>query len=134
MKENGLKEIRLTSLPTALSFHLKYGFKPYCINDNFRMRNILKEISSDSKSAGLLNKIAAKLLEDINNNGFISKTRNCYNEISDLIIKYAFMNKERWGTVPLKTHIPLVLTEQTVKANSVHFNNLYKKHELDYRI
>lgn len=136
MKENGLEEIKLFSLPKALLFHLKYGFKPVLVNfdkiENFRLKNILKGIVADSRTAGSLNKTASEILADINNSGGVTKN-HCI-QVTELIIKYAEMNRHRWTKTPLTTQIPLVMTNKEINENAGFFNNLFQKHGLDYRI
>lgn len=134
MKENGIKEIRIKSIPKALLFHLKYKFKPSLNNQSQLIKNVLTDISKDNGADKTFSETAEKLLNDINKNGFNNRSQGYYGMINSFILQYAQGNSQRWRDTLIHNQIPLILTESDVKKHASFYNSLFKKHGLDYTI
>lgn len=130
MKENDIEKIAMKSMPSAMPFHIKYKLMPN-INDTTDLENVLKKISLSDNSVGDFQQDAKKILNDISRNGIEQKH---FKEVNSLAAKYIRANADRWKDTELDTSLPMCLTKSDVKKYASFYNELFKKHEIDYRI
>ncbi len=135
MKENGLDQIRLKSLPKALLFHLKYKFHPQFLSDDSNTaKKILTELLSSNFSSQKMHGNIEKMLLCIEKNGIKSENHNLSQEIANLVLDYIKINSNNWDNAKFHTQIPLVLKNEDLKKYASFYNKLFKKHEIDYKI
>lgn len=141
--ENNLGKIKIFSLNEAIPFHLKYKFRPEILTYD-SMMNILNKIASVKEpSMKEFSKKADDIFDDIFINGAINNEHNYYTELPDFIVSYVNKMKEEhlpWNSslssagMNFKEDLSMSLTIKDIKENKSFFNNLFDKHEIDYRI
>ncbi len=131
MLENNINTIHLNALPTAASFHAKFGFYPDGKWNEGLSENI-KELwlYAGDEFDDLASK--AKILLNSNNSDTLSDEGN------KLLYKYLrrankILSKEEQMNL-LRNSIHMKLTKETVLKNKDYYNSLFKKYNIDYRI
>lgn len=141
--ENNLGKIKIFSLNEAIPFHLKYKFRPEILTYDSMMDILNKIASIKEPSMKEFSKKADDIFADIFINGAINNEHNYYTELPDFIVSYVNKMKEEhlpWnGTASsagmnFKEDLSMSLTIKDIKENKSFFNNLFEKHEIDYRI
>lgn len=137
MLENKINRILITSVPNAILFHSKYKFKPI-FGDLEHCMKILRGILVNSyKETEKFGPKAEKLMERIKAGDFntekdaFKETSNLLEDFTNTILK---LDKEKQKEYPFFECVDMKLTKEDVIKNSNYFNNLFKKHNLDYKI
>lgn len=136
--ENGLNSITLTSKESAVYFHSKYHFKPQ-IKDFTQRDYTLKAIANDQqKGFEDLSQKAQTILENIKENTSAEAQRGYCKDASKLASEYienaTKPSLEEYKKHPFKFPIDMVLTIKDITDNKTFFNQLIKKHGIDYEI
>lgn len=138
MRENNCPAIKITSKDTAVYFHGKYKFAPD--NKRFDDRDKMLETIAQDKAAGFddLSKKAENLQSAVKNSKDDSqKLRDLCVETNKLAKEYierALQDDFPEKNHAFKTGMYMVLTKEAVEDNKDFFNNLYKKHGIDYTV
>lgn len=136
--ENGLNAIELTSKETAIYFHSKYHFIPQI--KNFTQRDITLQTIANDKQKGYeeLSQKAQELIKRIQNNTSAEEQRQYCKDTSRLTTEYITQvtqeSKDEYKKHQFKFPIDMILTIKDIIENKTFFNNLIKKHGIDYEI
>ncbi len=138
MLENNKQNFRIFSKSTAIYFHSKYKFEPDITSFQDR-DNVFKTIAED-ESEGFedLSKMAKENLQQTKICHSNAKQRGLCLVANRLAQKY-IDRAEQFGSQGYKAHpfmygIDMVLTMHNVIKNRTYFNELFKKHGIDYTI
>lgn len=140
MFENKSSKIDIYSKGSAVYFHSKYKFKPVLnIADNFdealiTLSTIEKDKTPENKKLSDLASFYKKILKA---NSKLFGIEDLKKRIDDLIQEYILNMSSKDN--PEKTHpfvhgIRMVLSAEDIRSNKKFFNELFKKHGIDYRI
>ena len=138
MIENKKNIFKIFSRDTAIYFHSKYKFEPDITS--FEERNhALESISMDNSLGFEDNKATAqKLLEKANSNITTKEQRQLCNQTNALLKEYIKriqrLGKDEYKLHPFTRGMDMVLTHDRVIRNRAYFNELFKKHGIDYTI
>lgn len=134
MKENNMNKMNISSYSEAIPFHLKYKFKPD-INDTFDVVELLEDILT-TENISKANKTYANklLLEYVNAEKKPKAQINVLSKMNDFIENYVKDNSSQWQNVRFLQNVPMSLDNATIKQNKSFFDNLYKKHGIDYTV
>ncbi|MBE7709817.1 MAG: hypothetical protein E7Z93_05140 [Cyanobacteria bacterium SIG32] len=132
MLQNNLDRIKIYSIGDAVMFHHKYKFEPN-ITDRSDAIRVLKYIM-DSKFDEYKDPAQLIFIKSTSVDGdyseFLAKTNEFTKQFLDDIItnkKYDNRTFEHWN-------LDMVLTREKVLENKDFFNNLLKKHNIEYAI
>lgn len=147
MKENNLVKNTIDALSNAIPFHFKYGFRPdFSGHIDFRQPFVKKEyldpieyiretlslLITDKKSKkSFIN--SAKHLQNI----FEEKNALKSHEINKLdALVYHFIRKQakNWNEHLLIDNFPMKLEMKNIEKNAKFYNQLFKKHGINYKI
>ena len=131
MLRNGLKEINLFSLDSAILFHSKYKFEPN-ITEARPAVVILKQIQC-SKIEDFKTK-AQKILVDFKENKNEEELCRATNKLmSEYIAKTQTTAKSNPNFYRYMS-VDMQLTKENILKNKDFFNALFAKHDIDYKI
>ncbi len=136
MLENKIKTFSIVSKDSAIYFHSKYKFQPSVTSFSNRdklLSTLVNDKAPDFKDLSLKGK---ELTEQIKNNPSPDKQRMYCNDANQLFSQYinrALSNHD------IKSHkfdwvMDMKLTRENVFANKEFYNELFKKHGIDYKI
>lgn len=128
MLKNGIKNFRILSLDTAVLFHTKYKFEPDITNRKESIR-ILKHLTNSDNE-----QIVEKAQTILDKKHLYSEKEIC--TFANKIAKDFFVNElKTTGENTLDFHgIDMKLTEEKIKENKDFFNQLFEKHNIDFRV
>ena len=138
MIENKIKEFEIFSKNTAIFFHNKYKFEPsimtfsersHALNDIIENCKNKVEYEDIYKEASKLQK--RELIETSP-----ASQRELRTEVNNLLKLYMkrVAKKKDYNSHPFRFGMRMTLTEENIKENKDFFNELYKKHGIDYKI
>lgn len=140
MLENKINALKIYSKDSAIYFHSKYKFIPNI--RNFKERNYALEsiIGNNSTHTNLSNAkiIANQMMRKIRSNTSAAFQRDmCHN--SNELIRYYIENvlklkNKEYKNYPFKRGFDMILTRFDIIKNRKMFNDLFKKHGIDYEI
>ena len=136
--ENKIKEFEIFSKNTAIFFHSKYKFEPsimtfsersHALNDIIENCKNKVEYEDIYKEASKLQK--RELIETSP-----ASQRELRTEVNNLLKLYIkrVAKKKDYNSHPFRFGMRMTLTEENIKENKDFFNELYKKHGIDYKI
>ena len=136
MIENKVEQIRLYSKNTAIYFHTKYKFEPNI--KSFSHRNeALKNISNNKILKPFAQK-ASEILEKIEKTDMFDYDKQCEHsrQANSLIKQYIqeVLQSKKQKELPFDIGFDMKLTKESILKNLDFFNNLFKKHGIDYQI
>lgn len=134
MRENELNSIDIVSIKRAIYFHSKYKFKPNiedCVMADILMGDIVENENIPQLSK--LAKAAYKVSREFETGDLDIATKKA-NEIVSDFIDVAQNIRNSTDIHDLTTNIKMQLSNETVEKNKAFFNELYKKHGIDYKI
>ncbi len=136
MLENKIKQFDIVSKNTAVYFHSKYKFAP-SIKSSEDMEKILNSIIND-KNVGY-EEIAqkAKLIQQKIKSCNNEKTRKEYfNNANSVVKEYIekVLKDKSMKKHPFTFNMEMTLTRENILKNKEFFNQLFKKHGIDYNI
>ena len=137
--QNKIKEFEIYSKHSAIYFHSRYMFEPAITNFQERdsaLQSIIKNCEGKEEY-----KEFQREAEEILENSFTHKDakiqRDLCNETNILLKKYiakVLEKKSEYREHPFSTGITMKLTDNNIFINKNFFNNLFKKHNIDYKI
>lgn len=134
--ENKVKNFNIVSKDTAIYFHSKYKFQPNVAT--FYERNNLLETVANNKSAGFeeFTERAKKLLDEISLSGNAEEQRKHTQETNKLLSEYItkVLNNKEQKQHKFNFAMGMTLTDENILKNKEFFNELFKKHGIDYNI
>lgn len=137
MLKNKYKSIKIYSINEAVYFHSKYKFEPN-IEDINEAKLVLKSISEDlSPQFSDIAKNAKKLLLKKPNKKNLKSKIDYLNKVNDLVniyIKKVLLLTKNGEGHDFAKGFDMILTEETIKKHAKFFNNLFKKHGINYQI
>ena len=133
MLENKYDSIKLKSLPSAVQFHAKYGFRPNvkASENETLIQKALYEININDEQ--MAPRVIA-MIKDIEDNGIKNSKHNYSEEIDDILAEYINKHKLDWSDTKLTINIPMSLSKKTLEASADEYNKMFKKFNLDYTI
>ena len=133
MDANNLNKTDIWSKPQAVLFHFKYGLRPN-FSENEDIEQVLSFISSNENSVKGFADKAKILLETVKNQDCLSYNKNLIAEINKFVTYYIQQNKQRWYLAKFAEDIPMTLNYPSIKRSACFYNNLFKKHGIDYKV
>lgn len=138
MLENGKDEIEIASKPSAIYFHSKYKFEPSIKMFSIRDEALLSCIKNQCNDMQQEREEAVSIMAGIKGLRTIEEERNYCKIVSSFIKRYInkvlALPKERQVFYPFDYGFNMKLLKTTVQNNAKFFNELYKKHGINYRI
>ena len=135
--ENKIEKFKICSKDTAIYFHSKYKFKPAIKNFEERDKALISIIKNCKNKHSEIKDEAEKILKDTKTNCNAENQRELCVKTNVLLNKYLqlVMNKkDDYLSHPINTTIDMVLTKDSILENKDFFNNLFQKHNIDYKI
>lgn len=135
--ENKIREFKICSKNSAIFFHSKYKFNPNITKPEDRnkfLENIIKNCKTDYEEITTEAEILyqkAKLEENS------IKQEEITTETNLLLKKYVqkiLETKNEYKSHQFDTSLDMILTIDDIKENKEFFNNLFKTHNIDYKI
>ena len=133
LKENKMNAIELESLPSAVPFHAKYKFKPNLESSEVAML-VLKQIKHISKVDDAFIKQADILLKSLKKDKSSNMSEENAKKVNDFVETYIRTYGFDWENFKFKAYLPMVLTSERIEQSSKFFNELFKKHGIDYQV
>lgn len=130
MKANNLDKITLYSLPEAIKFHAKFGFTPN-IKSSDPISLILKEITEKNQFSDLSEQ-SLQMLKGLSGKFHLisgDEMKNINNFFSVYIKRCISEN-----TPVFNKKIAMILTEKSINKNADYYNNLFEKHEINFKV
>lgn len=144
MMENKLKTIRVFSLAPAVFFHGKYQFEPQLTNYDDIIEAMYTISTKDCSDIPKLKPIVDRASEHFDNifysSGFNPKFDKNIKNANEIIRDYIkTVNKEKLTPEQKEYYnfnqgFTMILSKENVIQNKDFFNNLFKKHSIDYEI
>ncbi len=141
--ENNLKGISAISLSRAVPFHFKYFFRPdfsnsinsAAISQQGNIEKILTQIANNEHSESCTKEKAQILNKFMQNSGLNPEFVQKFDEFLTGYIKENLHRWDKTGFFPEnKLTVPMSLKSETIRQNAGFFNELFKKHGIDYTI
>lgn len=136
MIENKVEQIRLYSKNTAIYFHSKYKFEPNI--KSFSHRNEALKNISNNKIFKPFAQNASEILEKIEKTDMFDYDKQCeHSRQANSIIKQYIqevLQSKKQKELPFDIGFDMKLTKESILKNLDFFNNLLKKHGIDYQI
>lgn len=135
---NNLDKIKLYSKDTAVLFHSKYGFEPKI--KSFDERNmLLKKLSKlNSPEYKDLNEQAKDLIKRIDLDAIYPEKQRMYCVEASFLgkdyIEKLLKNGTQGDSTPFLYGMNMELTRNKIIRNKEFYNDLYKKHGIDFQI
>lgn len=137
---NKIKTFEIYSKDTAIYFHSKYQFKP-AITDfaerNYALRSIIDNCKKNGdkykeigEKAEWLYSLAKTESEPSVNRALCVKTNALLKEYIQKVME----TKGEYKKHPFSFGMSMLLTDENIIKNKEFFNNLFKKHGIDYTI
>lgn len=139
MVQNKIKEFEIYSKHSAIYFHSRYMFEPAITNFQERdsaLQSIVKNCE-DKEEYKEFQREAEEILENSFTHKDAKIQRNLCIEANMLLKKYiakVLEKKSEYREHPFSTGITMKLTNDSIFTNKKYFNNLFKKHKIDYEI
>lgn len=134
LNENNIKALSLESVSSAIPFHFKYKFKP-CLKDKKRALDILLNIVHKSAIDKKYKTEAQKLVEEISYKNDSKKLKYAQaKHVNNFISRYIEEYTYNWNYAKFPRSIPMVLTKKDIKHFASFYNELFKKHGIDYTV
>lgn len=139
--ENKINKFLIYSLPTAVYFHSKYKFMPY-VDDMGACEVALKTMitNCNQKGYGDIKILAQQLLNRMKNNNaddLENSSEVLFELTNNLLEKYitrVTTFEKDFSAHQFHKGINMKLTIDDIFDNKDFFNDLFKKHEIDYQI
>lgn len=139
MLENKIKQLRIYSKSAAIYFHSKYKFEPD-ISDSTSARReavtkVMRNQSEKMKRYALRAEEIMKKIENIPT--YETDKQAVLSEQSNQLLKeyiQEILKNENYKDFPFDLGFNMKLTRETVLKNADFFNNLFKKHGIEYEI
>lgn len=137
MLKNNIQNLEIYSKKTAVFFHAKYKFEP-AITQFSERNSVLKDIITNCKNDyENIKSEAQQLLEKALENKEPNVQRELCIKTNQLLNKYLtqiLKTKDEYKKHPLDSGLSMKLTRKNIIENKDFFNQLFKKHGIDYEI
>lgn len=135
--KNKIKEFEIYSKPEAIYFHSKYKFEPAI--KNFEERdNALKNLIEKCDTELIVFKTRAnEILKKTSTIQDAEEQRNLCRQTNKLLKEYIqniLQTKNKYKAYPFNSGIRMILKTEEIFRNKDFFNELFKKHCIDYKI
>lgn len=137
MLENGLSTFEIYSKDTAIYFHSKYKFIPDIKNFLDRDKALESIIENSQPGFEQFVQKALKILNAIKKTNSASIQRDLRSKTNELTLEYiqkVLENKDAYKSHPFKFGMNMQLTDKQILDNKNFFNELFKKHGIDFKI
>ena len=137
MLENKKTLFKIYSKSTAIYFHSKYKFEPNITSFHERDAALLTIIQDKNKNFSDLSQKGKNLQHKINICQTAEEQRELCLSVNKLIKEYIERAKNPAGNYkfhPFQSGIDMILTNKNLIKHKDFFNNLFKKHGIDYNI
>ncbi|MCI1273084.1 MAG: hypothetical protein LKG27_01465 [Clostridiaceae bacterium] len=138
LMKNNLDKIKLYSKDTAVIFHSKYGFEPKIKSFDERNQLIKKIRSLENPEYRPLKEKAEDLAHQIELDSLYPEKQRQYCVDASLLGKEYIENLLQNGTqgdsTPFLYGMSMELTKDKILKNKEFYNNLYKKHGIDFEL
>ena len=135
--ENKIKEFQIYSKNSALFFHSKYKFSPR-IETTEEADNILSSVINNCNNKYPdIKKDAFDLLIEIRRNQnkhFVPLLCNQANDLVKYYMSTVLKTKDEYKSHNFHSGFMMALTDKDIYQDKDFFNNLFKKHNIDYKI
>lgn len=138
--ENKIKTFEIFSKNIAIYFHSKYKFEPAIKSFSERdsaLRSIIMNSYKNGNEYDQISIEAQKLLKNTESEPEPAKQREFCIQANALIKKYiqqVLATKNEYKKHPFDIGMRMLLTEKSILENKNFFNDLFKKHGIDYTI
>ena len=132
-KENGIKTLEVEAYPNAIPFHLKCRLKPN-LTTSYLTLKILNNIKNNPKVQPYYLQVAEKLVKKIEKENSETLNKDTMKFVNKFIESYTKQHLHNWQDTKIRPFLPMVLTESRLKQFAGFYNNLFKKHEINYKI
>lgn len=138
--ENKIKSFEIFSKNSAIYFHSKYKFEPAIKSFSGRDSALRSIIMNSYKNGNEYNQIsieAQKLLKTAESEPEAAKQREFCIQANALIKKYiqqVLATENEYKNHPFDIGMRMLLTEKNILENKNFFNDLFKKHRINYTI
>lgn len=138
MLENGKNLFKIYSKNSAVYFHSKYKFEPN-MNTVSDANRVLESIVKNKKQGLQEYSLEAERILSFNRPNMSYEERKAYckvvNELTkEYIKKVQSLGKDAYKEYPFDFGMDMVLTKDTLIRKRAVFNDLFKKHNIDYTI
>lgn len=138
MLENGKNLFKIYSKNTAVYFHSKYKFEPN-MNAVSDANRVLESIIKNKKQGLQEYSLEAERILSFNRPNMSYEERKAYckaaNELTkEYIKKVQSLGKDAYKEYPFDFGMDMVLTKDMLIRKRAVFNDLFKKHSIDYTI
>lgn len=138
MLENKIKIFEIFSKNTAVFFHHKYKFEPAIKTFDERkkaLEMIIKNCKNKAEYEDVYNEALKLQHRCLQETDAISQ-RNLRDKTNDLLKLYMkrISKKKDFKNHPFENGMWMTLTDEKIKENKNFFNELYEKHQIDYKI
>jgi len=132
MLQNGLNKIKLFSLGDAVIFHHKYKFEPN-ITERSEAIRVLEQIMQ-SKFKEYHDPAQIILIKSTNQSGNYSEFIETTNKFTKQFLDDIITNKRYDNKTFQYWTLDMILTKENILGNKEFFNNILKKHNIEYTI
>lgn len=138
MLENKKNHFKIYSKNSAIYFHSKYKFKPNITNFDERNAALNSIIANNTTETSDLTELAVDIKKELRKNNSPDAQIE-FNKITNVLVK-AYINrvlslgKDAFKTHPFSKGFDMILSQKTLMQNRYFYNNLFKKHGIDYKI
>lgn len=137
MIENKIKEMEIFSKAEAVYFHSKYKFEPEIKSfdeRNYALKSIIKNCQNEFEEIKLE---AINIVKKVASDKSAENQRNLCKETNILLKEYIqeiLAKKDKYKSHPFDFGFRMILNTNDILDNKIFFNNLFKKHKIDYEI
>lgn len=138
--ENKIKEFEIYSKNTAIFFHSKYKFEPAIKQFSERdlaLESMISNCQNNGAEYSEMQREAEELLNAAKVDDNAEKQRELCVKANQLLKRYFAKVEETKGgykSHPFNTGISMRLTDDAIIKSKNFFNELFKKHNIDYKI
>ena len=137
MIENKIKEMEIFSKAEAVYFHSKYKFEPEIKSfdeRNYALKSIIKNCQNEFEEIKLE---AINIVKKVASDKSAENQRNLCKETNILLKEYIqeiLARKDKYKSHSFDFGFRMILNTNDILDNKIFFNNLFKKHKIDYEI
>ncbi len=136
MLENNINIFFIKSKDTAIYFHAKYKFEPSIKSFSERdklLETVVNDTSPDFKALSLK---GVNLIQKINKCTSFKEQRHLCEETNKLLTEYInlVLSEQKQKDHKFNWPMDMVLKKDTILKNKNYFNNLFVKHNINYKI
>ncbi len=136
MRENKKNHFKIYSKNSAVYFHSKYKFSPNITSFDERDAALSSIIANDTTSTSDLTELAVDIKKRLHKNNS-QDAQIEINKITNVLVKTYIdrvlsLGKDVFKLHPFSKGFDMILTRKILTQNRDFYNNLFKKHGIDY--